>query len=468
MFSARAAVACICDSSKPSRWVEDLRVETVCCLPKHAVVRVTLSAVLPTAREALKAALSATAGLAQLFSDEGYRLYLVGGVVREALAGRFTTKADLDCTTDARPHEVRLLVNKMATSVWAQGERFGTIGCIFEGRAFEITTHRAEYYQSDSRKPTVTFGDEVTADLARRDFTVNAMAVDTSDGALIDPYGGRDDLAAKLLRTPLDPEVSFADDPLRMLRAARFVAGHGFKPDQTLLDAVQALADRLEIVATERIRDEFEKLLLLRDPTEGFQFLAETGLLNRVIPEVSCDDLEKTARMVAATAPVSITRWAALFAGGSPAAASAGLRRLRCSRALIASVSALLQARNEVMSASGSYCDVRRIVYFCPVPVDDAVAFSAAVAQASGIPHSPVDAFAADLAELRASEDVDSLALPLDGAEVIAALAIKPGPKVGQALDFLLQQTFEQGPISKPQALAALKTWWAAHYGSGS
>ena len=421
--------------------------------------KATLDAVLPEARQAVAAALSAVGGLAELFKAEGYRLYLVGGVVREAVAGRFVTGADLDCTTDARPPEVRRMVSAAATSVWTQGERFGTIGCILDGRAFEITTHRADYYLSDSRKPRVAFGDEVTADLARRDFTVNAMAIDTADGRLIDPYGGRADLRARVLRTPLDPVVSFGDDPLRMLRAARFTASHGLEPAAALVDAVRRLADRLDIVAAERTRDEFEKLLLSHDPTGGFRFLAETGLITRVVADLSPRRLEQTARVVAAVAPTAVSRWAALFAHGSPAAAAAGLRRLRCSRSLIRSVAALLQARDDLMTIPATHPEVRRFVHGSAAPVDEALDFAAAVAQASGAGHLGLAAFAESLAELRRSETLEALAAPLDGTEVIAALGVEPGPEVGRALGFLLERTFEQGPLSKPEALAALELW---------
>ena len=221
------------------------------------------------AADTLAAALEAASGLARLFSAAGYRLYLVGGVVREAVAGRFLAGADLDCTTDARPPAVRRIVGGAATTLWTQGERFGTIGCVVDGQAFEITTHRAERYDPHSRKPIVAFGDDVEQDLARRDFTVNAMAIDTADGTLIDLHGGRQDLAARVLRTPLDPSISFGDDPLRMLRAARFIASHGLTPDEAVVDAVREMGERLQIVAVERVRDEFEKLLLLEDPFRG-------------------------------------------------------------------------------------------------------------------------------------------------------------------------------------------------------
>src|SRR4051794_36368834 len=167
-----------------------------------------------------------------------------------------TSGRDIDLTTDARPDETKRLVKGWAESVWTQGERFGTIGCRKDGWDFEITTHRAEAYDPDSRKPTVEFSGAVEADLSRRDFTVNAMALALPEPVLIDPFGGADDLAAGRLRTPLSPEVSFSDDPLRMLRAARFIAGYGLEPVPELTAAVEEMAPRLDIVSAERIRDE--------------------------------------------------------------------------------------------------------------------------------------------------------------------------------------------------------------------
>ena len=432
------------------------------------------------APESLSAALSAASGLSGRFAAAGHRLYLVGGVVREAVSGRSLAGADLDCTTDARPETVRRLVEGEATALWTQGERFGTIGCVVDGQAFEITTHRAERYELHSRKPVVAFGDDVAEDLARRDFTVNAMAVDTADGSLLDPHGGREDLAAGVLRTPLDPRVSFGDDPLRMLRAARFVASHGLVPDEALLDAVRALGDRLDIVAAERIRDELEKLLLLDDPTAGFRFLFDTGLIERVLGGLARRDPAELGRVAAAVAAVPAARWASLFVRDSADTAAATLRRLRCSTALVSAAAGLLKARAELAdlgllearaepdAAAVSPPQIRRFVHGCSAGADAAVAFARAVAAATGEPRSGLDAFAEALSELRRSEDVDNLVLPLDGAEVMAALGLEPGPAVGRALGFLRELTFENGPMSKAEATEAMRQWRAADYSAGS
>ena len=420
------------------------------------------------ASDALSAALAASSGLARLFAAAGRRLYLVGGVVREAVAGRFLDGADLDCTTDARPPEVRQIVSGAATAVWTQGERFGTIGCVMDGQAFEITTHRAERYDPHSRKPFVTFGDDVEQDLARRDFTVNAMAVDTADGRLLDPHGGRQDLASRLLRTPLDPSISFGDDPLRMLRAARFIASHTLAPDEAVVEAVSRMGERLQIVAVERVRDEFEKLLLLDDPSDGFGFLYRTGLIERVLADIAYDDPAEIGRVVAAVAPEPGPRWASLFVRHPAETAAACLRGLRGSAALVSAAAGLVGARIALATADCTPPEVRRFVYRCPVPVDTALAFSRAVATARDESAAGLNSFAATLATLRRTENIDRPELPLDGDEVMAALDLSPGPAVGRALTFLRELTFQQGPIDKADAARALRRWQAPDYCSGA
>ncbi|MEZ5341143.1 MAG: hypothetical protein R2706_06755 [Acidimicrobiales bacterium] len=228
--------------------------------------------------------------LGQLFRTAGYSLYLVGGIVRDGLLGTVPPLADpragdIDLTTEARPDDILRIVRPLATALWTQGERFGTIGAEVFGRPLEITTHRAEHYDAASRKPTVTFGDDLVIDLSRRDFTINAMAIDLAAGELIDPYGGEADLAARRLRTPLDPRVSFGDDPLRMLRAARFIPRFDLTPDPDLVVAVEELRSRLTIVSVERIHDEIERLLGVDDPTTGLRFALNTGLLAEALGE---------------------------------------------------------------------------------------------------------------------------------------------------------------------------------------
>src|SRR3954454_4763976 len=213
----------------------------------------------------------------------GKRLYLVGGTVRDLLIDKQGGDTDFDATTDAVPSEIKAALNGWADAIWTQGERFGTIGAKKGDRVYEITSHRAEVYTDDSRKPNVQFSNDIEVDLSRRDFTVNAMALELTrtDGeppSLVDPYGGAADLATRTLRTPLRPEVSFSDDPLRMLRAARFIAGYDLEPVPELVAAVRAHAQRLEIVSAERIGGELDKLLVVPDPSAGLWFIVDTGL----------------------------------------------------------------------------------------------------------------------------------------------------------------------------------------------
>ncbi len=275
--------------------------------------------------ERIRPVLDEVAPLAEAFADAGHRLYLVGGIIRDLFAGLQLDLADVDLTTDAEPRETVGIVGPWADAVWTQGERFGTIGVKKGDRQFEITTHRAEAYRDDSRKPHVTFSDRIEDDLSRRDFTVNAMALSLPSVELVDPFGGMDDVLARRLRTPLAPRESFSDDPLRMMRAARFIAGYGFEPDQDLVGAVKALCHRLEIVSVERIRDELDKLLVVPDPSLGLWFLVDTGLADEFLPEMPAmrveqdpvhhhkDVLAHTIAVVAKARPERILRLAALF-----------------------------------------------------------------------------------------------------------------------------------------------------------
>ena len=236
------------------------------------------------------------APLAARFAAAGHRLYLVGGPVRDLLlAGTDPSVMDLDATTTATPAETKRIVEGFADAVWTQGERFGTIGLRAGGRTYEITTHRGEAYSPDSRKPDVVFASDIETDLSRRDFTINAMALElTSDSpALVDPYGGASDLVSRVLRTPLSAEESFTDDPLRMLRAARFISQLEVAPDPSVTAAVSAMADRISIVSAERIRAEFDKLMVTKRPSLGLWFLIDTGLVDHFLPELPLMRLEQ-------------------------------------------------------------------------------------------------------------------------------------------------------------------------------
>ena len=229
--------------------------------------------------------------VARALVGAGHECYLVGGSVRDALLD--IGPVEFDFASDARPDRIEAVLAPIADFVWLQGQRFGTVGAQVGGIPCEVTTFRSDVYHSDSRKPEVTFGDSIETDLSRRDFTVNAMALRLPDAELVDPYDGTIDLAAGRLRTPLSPEISFTDDPLRMMRAARFVARFGFEPVPELVAAVEQLRDRLAIVSVERIRDELSKLHVVDDPSRGLWFLAETGLADGFLPELNAMRLEQ-------------------------------------------------------------------------------------------------------------------------------------------------------------------------------
>ena len=411
----------------------------------------------------LRAALEATQPLHDAFAAAGHRLFLVGGIVRDDLAGRSRSSPDYDLTTDARPDAIKAIIAPFADAVWAQGEKFGTIGATISGHDYEITTHRADEYDPSSRKPVVAFGDDVHDDLARRDFTVNAMAVDCADGSLVDPFGGADDLAAGVLRTPLAPDVSFSDDPLRMLRAARFIATFGFVPVPELVGAVEGMADRMDIVSVERVRDELTKMLVLADPAPGFVFLRETGLLRHVLPRLAAAarDPEAVAGRVARVAPEAAARWSALLLDLPRADRLGELARLKPSGELTAAVAWLGSADRWFDATHPSdHPSLRRAAAATPAhgSLEEFLGFVEAVRDPtrSG---ADVDAARAELAVLRAAEpDLDSPELPIDGLAVAAILGIEPGPAVGEAITRLREHRFEHGPFDAATAAAILES----------
>ena len=456
--------------------------------------------------ERLRPLLAETADLAGRFQAAGYRLYLVGGLVRDAVVGRLDEDHDLDFTTDARPDDIENVVAGWADALWAQGKRFGTIGLKKGDRRMEITTHRAEAYHPDSRKPQVTFSDAVEADLSRRDFTVNAMALSLPDLRLIDPFDGIADLAARRLRTPLSPEESFTDDPLRMLRAARFIAGHQLVPDRELVDAVIGLRHRLDIVSDERIREELDKLMVVEDPTEGLWFLAHTGLAEEFLPELPAMALEQdpihrhkdvlahTIAVVAKCSPERILRLAALFHDvGKPKTRSFGpggvvsfhhhevvgarmtrdrMRALRYSTEDVEQVSQLVELHLRFHTYKMGWTDsaVRRYVRDAGPLLDrlneltrcDCTTRNAAKAKALG---RRMDDLEERIAELRQREELAALRPDLDGVAVMQRLGIRPGPDVGAALSFLLELRLEEGPLSPEEAGHRLDEWWAKRSG---
>ena len=455
--------------------------------------------------ERLQPLVEETSEIASRFAAAGKHLYLVGGIVRDAVLGRLATGGDLDFTTDALPDETEQIVSGWAEAVWTQGKRFGTIGVLAGGRRMEITTHRAEAYRSDSRKPEVEFADGIEADLSRRDFTVNAMALSLPDLQLIDPFDGVGDLAAGRLRTPLSPEESFTDDPLRMLRAARFIAGYRLNPEPALVDAVTAMRARLDIVSDERVRDEFDKLMVVEKPGEGLWFLVQTGLAEEFIPELPAlaleqdpihrhkDVLAHTIAVVDNTSPDRLVRLAALFHDvGKPKTRSFGprgvvtfhhhevvgarmtrdrMRALRYSAEDIETVSRLVELHLRFHTYRMGWTDsaVRRYVRDAGPLLDqlneltrcDCTTRNAAKARALA---RRMDELDARIAELREQEELRAIRPDLDGNAVMERLGIKPGPEVGEALSFLLELRLDEGPLGPDEAGRRLDDWWAARH----
>ena len=387
--------------------------------------------------------------VAERFTTAGHRLYLVGGLVRDRLLGGDRTP-DHDLTTDATPDRIRELVADVADAVWLQGERFGTIGVRVGDTTMEVTTHRAEAYTSDSRKPVVRFTTVLADDLARRDFTVNAMAVDVVDEVLHDPFGGRFDLADRILRTPLDPVESFSDDPLRMLRAARFLARYDLTAADGLVEAARSLVDRMGIVSVERIRDELFRLLSVEDPSRGFGLLEAMGVLPTVLPEVAALDNRSWSRVVSevAAAPSDpVVRLAVLArATGGAETVSGWVGSLRLSGRDAAAVRLLVEGAERLSGLVGSPDDVtvRRLTASCGDRLEDVVAFAGLVGDLSD---EASDALAGVVGRLRADGELDDMGPALDGATVMERLGLGPGPEVGEVLAWLVELRIVEGRL---------------------
>ena len=460
--------------------------------------------------ERLQRLVADTAEIGERFAAEGKRLYLVGGVVRDVLLGVARDGKDLDFTTDARPDDIERIVSGWADAVWTQGKRFGTIGCLKRDVQLEITTHRAEVYTPDSRKPDVAFADAIEADLSRRDFTVNAMALGLPDAELIDPFGGLTDLAAKRLRTPLEPEVSFSDDPLRMLRAARFIAGYELEPDPALVEAVKAMHTRMEIVSRERIRDELDKLMVVERPGPGLWFVVETGLADEFIPELPGlaleqdpihrhkDVLAHTIAVVERAAPDRLLRLAALFHDvGKPRTRRIGpagvsfhhhevvgarmtrerMKELRYSNDDVDAVTRLVELHlrfHGYSEGDGGWTDaaVRRYARDAGPLLDQLNQLTRADCTTRNRRKADelarrMDMLEQRIAELREREELESLRPDIDGRQVMEHLGVRPGPLVGQALAYLLELRLEEGPLGEEEAFRRLDKWWADHQPGG-
>jgi poly(A) polymerase len=465
----------------------------------------------PAQREALGALLRAApfakvvCDLGERFARRGHELYLVGGTVRDALLDR--ASPDVDLTTDASPDQILAVVRAGGwdDGVWLQGVRYGTVGVRKGDFRLEITTFRSDAYREGSRKPEVTFGRSVEEDLARRDFTVNAMAMRLPDGPFVDPHGGLADLAAGRLRTPSSPAVSFEDDPLRMLRAARFAAQLELAPTPDTVAAITEHRDRLQIVSRERIRDELEKLLLGRAPAKGLWLVVNTGLADEFLPELPAlaleqdpvhrhkDVLRHTIAVVERTTafdadnPDLTVRMAALLHDiGKPRTRRVGpdgvsfhlhevvgakmaerrLTELRFPNDFVADVRqlVLLHLRFHTYRLGWTDSAVRRYVRDAG-PLLDRLNFlvrsdctTRNVFKARQLA-AYSDELEERIARLEAEEELASIRPPLDGRQVMALLGIPPGPLVGKALAHLLELRLDRGPMTEEEAVQALREW---------
>jgi poly(A) polymerase len=437
------------------------------------------------------------AELGERFHARGFELYLVGGVVRARFLGQ--TGPELDFATDAKPKETLEVLRGWADRHYLQGVEFGTVGARKGDAKLEITTFREEVYPEDERKPRVTFGQDIRTDLSRRDFTINAMAIRLPGGELLDPFGGVRDLAVKRLDTPLDPEVAFSDDPLRMLRAARFVAQLEVSPARRVVEAIRAMRHRMEIVSPERIQGELNKLLLAPRPALGMELLVETGLADEFLPELSALQLEQdpvhqhkdvlrhTYAVVERTEPRLRLRLAALMHDiGKPRTrqitadgvqfhhhevvgarmAEERLRALRYPNHEVEDVRKLVEMHLRFHGYGEGWSDsaVRRYVRDAGPLLDDLNQLTRAdVTTGNRFKAKQFQAMQDDLEErialLSEQENLQALRPPIDGNEVMEHLGISPGPAVGEALAYLMELRMDRGPIDRDEAFRLLDEW---------
>ncbi len=438
--------------------------------------------------------------LGERFRAAGHELYMVGGAVRDRFLGRPGEAAEVDLATDAHPQETIALIRGWADSRYLQGVRFGTVGARKGDRTFDITTFREEVYPEQERKPLVTFGRDIHTDLSRRDFTINAMAVRLPEGEFLDPFGGLKDLAAKTLDTPLDPEVAFSDDPLRMLRAARFASTLGMTPAPRVIDAMQRMRERLRIVSAERIQDELNKLLLGEQPSRGLELVVATGLAEEFLPELpelsleqdpvhkhkdvlrhtfavveNCDRNDLVLRLAALLHDIGKPKTRAYTEEGvqfhhhevvGARMAEERLRALRYPNHVIEDVRKLVEMHLRFHGYGGGWSDsaVRRYVRDAGPLLDRLNQLTRAdVTTRDPFKARKFQALQDDLelriAKLAEEENLEALRPALDGNEVMEHLGLKPGPLVGQALDYLMEIRLEQGPIDKEEALRLLDEW---------
>ena len=450
--------------------------------------------------------------LAAAFREKGYRLALVGGPVRDAILGRLGN--DLDFTTDAHPLETKKILNVWAENVWDTGILFGTIAGKRGDTTVEVTTYRSESYDADSRKPDVVYGDNIEGDLSRRDFTVNSMALEltTATPQFIDPFDGVADLTKRILRTPASAEQSFSDDPLRMMRAARFASQLNFDVDPDVLHAMSDMAQRLSIISAERIRDEFTKLLMSPNPRKGISILVETGLAEIAIPEIpklkleidehhhhkdvyehSITVLEQAiAQEARLGGPNLVIRLASLLhdigkpktrnliAGGGVSfhhhevvgarLAKARLKALRFDNETIEAVETLVALHLRFHGyGDGEWTDsaVRRYVRDAGDLLTHLHVLTRADCTTRNVKKAErlariYDNLEERIARLMEEEELSKIRPDLDGAQVMSLLGIKPSADVGKALDFLMELRMEHGPLGQERATEELLQWWKA------
>ena len=450
--------------------------------------------------------------LGEKFSKNGFEISLVGGPVRDAVLGKLVK--DLDLTTNAKPEEIQKCLKGWADSIWDVGIKFGTVGAKVKDYVFEITTYRTEQYEDTSRKPSVEFGKTLEEDLARRDFTINAMALRLPNFELVDIYNGLTDLNNKILRTPLDAQISFSEDPLRMLRAARFMSKLDLKPQADLVEAMKTLADRLKIVSMERINDEFNKLLLTDKPRPGIELLVETGVAEHFLPELPALKLEidehhhhkdvyqhsltvldqvidlETKHQPQIEADLVLRIAALLHDIGKPKTrkfegegrvsfhhhevvgarlAKKRLEKLRYSNEIIEQVCLLIELHLRFHGyGDGKWTDsaVRRyvrdaeeqLIRLHKLTRADCTTRNDAKAEKLRSAYNDLEQ---RIVELSKQEELKSMRPELDGAEIMKVLGIKPGPEVGKAYQFLLDLRLDKGIIGIEKATEELKTWWA-------
>ena len=450
--------------------------------------------------------------LGEIFSKNGFEISLVGGPVRDAVLGKAVK--DLDLTTNAKPEEIQKCLKGWADSIWDVGIKFGTVGAKVKDYVFEITTYRTEQYEDTSRKPSVEFGKTLDEDLARRDFTINAMALRLPNFELVDIYKGLTDLNNKILRTPLDAQISFSEDPLRMLRAARFMSKLDLKPQADLVEAMKTLADRLKIVSMERINDEFNKLLLTDKPRPGIELLVETGVAEHFLPELPALKLEidehhhhkdvyqhsltvldqvidlENKHQPQIEADLVLRIAALLHDIGKPKTrkfegegrvsfhhhevvgarlAKKRLEKLRYSNEIIEQVCLLIELHLRFHGyGDGKWTDsaVRRyvrdaeeqLIRLHKLTRADCTTRNEAKAEKLSNAYNDLEE---RIVELSKQEELKSMRPELDGAEIMKVLNIKPGPEVGKAYQFLLDLRLDKGILGLDKATEELKTWWA-------